>query len=169
MSLALFPLLYVGTSVVYLILAIPLGRLADRIGRSFVFLGGFLFLAMVYAILLIPNPGMLALLLMLAMLGTYYAATDGVLAAIASAALPAGVRTTGLALLDGAVAVAGFVSSLVFGAMWSVLGPSDAVKAFLIGLVVALAAASIMFLAAPRRGENDRAMGEATTNTPVAV
>jgi hypothetical protein len=28
-----FPLLYVGTNVVYLMLAVPLGRLADRWGR----------------------------------------------------------------------------------------------------------------------------------------
>ena len=35
-----FPLLFVGTNVAYLGLAIPLGRLADRIGRAKVFLGG---------------------------------------------------------------------------------------------------------------------------------
>jgi MFS family permease len=153
MNLAFFPLYYVGTSVVYLILAVPLGRLADRIGRSFVFLGGFLFLGMVYAILLLPNPGLIALLIMLAMFGTYYAATDGVLAAIASAALPAEIRTSGLAFLDGAIAVTGFISSLLFGALWSILGPTGAVKVFVIGLVVALASAAFALLAGPRRSE----------------
>ena len=168
MNLAFFPLFYVGTSVVYLILAVPLGRLADRIGRRFVFLGGFLFLAMVYAILLTPDPGLIALLLMLAMFGTYYAATDGVLAAIASAALPPEIRTTGLAFLDGAVAVAGFGSSLMFGALWSVLGPTGAVRAFLIGLLVALGAASFALLVGPRRRAATGAT-EAVTRTPAAV
>ena len=35
-----FPLLYVGTNVVYLALAVPLGRFADRWGRTRVFLAG---------------------------------------------------------------------------------------------------------------------------------
>ena len=169
MNLAFFPLLYVGTSVVYLILAVPFGRLADRIGRSFVFLGGFLFLGMVYAILLIPNPGLISLLFMLAMFGTYYAATDGVLAAIASAALPAEIRTTGLAFLDGAVAVTGFVSSLLFGALWSVLGPTGAMKVFLIALVVALGASSFVLLVGPRRSEAATSPSEVASKTPVAV
>ena len=40
MSPSLFPLLYVGTAVTYLLLAIPAGRLGDRIGRGRVFLLG---------------------------------------------------------------------------------------------------------------------------------
>ena len=36
-----FPLLYVGTAVSYVVLAIPLGALADRVGRSRVFLAGY--------------------------------------------------------------------------------------------------------------------------------
>ena len=161
-SLAFFPLFYVGTSVAYLILAVPFGRLADRIGRSYVFLGGFAFLGLVYAILLIPNPGLIALLVMLAAFGTYYAATDGVLAAIASAALPAEIRTSGLAFLDGAVAVSGFVSSLAFGALWSVLGPAGAIKIFLVALVVALAAASFVLLRVPRDRELDDSGSDVT-------
>jgi MFS family permease len=176
MNLAFFPLFYVGTSVVYLVLAVPLGRLADRIGRSYVFLGGFVFLGMVYAVLLIPSPGLIALLIMLAMFGTYYAATDGVLAAIASAALPAEIRTTGLAFLDGSVAVSGFISSLLFGALWSVLGPTDTVKVFLIALAVALGAASYVLLVGPRRSQGGASTSEVTisasevaSNSPAAV
>jgi len=169
LNLAFFPLFYVGTSVVYLILAVPLGRLADRIGRSYVFLGGYVFLGIVYSILLIPSPGLIALVLMLAMFGTYYAATDGVLAAIASAILPVEIRTTGLAFLDGAVAVAGFISALLFGALWSVLGPTDAVKVFLIALAVALVAASFVLLSGPRRNQVAATTSELAPTTPAAV
>jgi MFS family permease len=38
------PLFYVGTALIYLLLAVPMGRLADRVGRGRVFLGGQLFL-----------------------------------------------------------------------------------------------------------------------------
>ena len=39
-----FPLLFVGTALVYMLLAVPAGRLADRIGRGKVFLGGYVLL-----------------------------------------------------------------------------------------------------------------------------
>src|SRR5688500_3962448 len=53
-SLSLFPLLYVGTALVYMVLAIPMGRLADRLGRRYVFLAGYALLAVVYGLLLLP-------------------------------------------------------------------------------------------------------------------
>ena len=39
-----FPLLMVGTNAAYLALAVPLGRLADRMGRTPVFIGGYVLL-----------------------------------------------------------------------------------------------------------------------------
>ena len=43
------PLLYAGTAGAYLVLAAPLGRLADRVGRAPVFLMGQVFMIAVYA------------------------------------------------------------------------------------------------------------------------
>jgi len=40
-----FPLLFAGTSLSYMLLAAPAGRLADRIGRRRVFIGGYVLLA----------------------------------------------------------------------------------------------------------------------------
>jgi len=40
MASRFFPLLFVGTALAYLLLAVPLGRLADRVGPAPVFLGG---------------------------------------------------------------------------------------------------------------------------------
>ena len=40
LAAGLFPLLYVGANVGYLVLAVPMGRLADRVGRARVFVGG---------------------------------------------------------------------------------------------------------------------------------
>ncbi len=52
-----FPLLAVGTSLVYLLLAAPLGALADRVGRLPVMLGGYGALAVVYLLLFGPLGG----------------------------------------------------------------------------------------------------------------
>ena len=88
---------------------------------------------------------------------------------LASAALPAEIRTSGLAFLDGAVAVTGFVSSLAFGALWSVLGPGGAVKIFLAALVVALATASFVLLRVPRGSDMATVANEEATTRAAAV
>ena len=92
------PLLYVGTALVFLALAVPLGRWADRRGRARVFVGGHLLMVTVYGgtFLVTNTPALIACLVLH---GVYYAATDGVLAALASHALHDEVRATGLAAL----------------------------------------------------------------------
>ena len=90
------------------------------------------------------NPGPLALILMVAALGTYYAATDGILATIASNLLPGDVRTRGLALLGAALAVGAFAASVAFGAVWGWKGPTFAVAIFLLGLLVAMSLSLVL-------------------------
>lgn len=136
LSLSLFPLLYVGVALVYMVLAIPMGRLADRLGRRQVFVAGYGLLLFVYGLLLIPDlPPALSLSVLLLM-GLYYAATDGVLAALASAILPEQWRTTGLAILTTGTSLARLFASLGYGALWTYVGPTQALSVFLIGLSI---------------------------------
>jgi MFS family permease len=136
LSLNLFPLLYVGVALIYMLLAIPVGRLADRLGRRSVFLAGYGLLAAVYGLLLLPGLPPAAGLGVLLLQGVYYAATDGVLAALASSMLPEQWRTTGLALLATGTGLARLLASLGYGALWNYFGPSPALVVFLIGLFV---------------------------------
>ena len=134
LNVNLFPLLYVGVALVYMVFAIPVGRLADRLGRRQIFVGGYGLLALVYGLLMIPGlPPALSLGVLLLM-GLYYAATDGVLAALASASLPEQWRTTGLAILTTGTSLARLLASLGYGALWTYIGPSPALSLFLIGL-----------------------------------
>jgi MFS family permease len=142
LSLTAFPLLFVGAALVYMALAIPAGRLADRIGRRRVFIGGYALLLPVYAVLLLPSAGPAALVVALLALGAYYAATDGVLQAIASAVLPDRLRASGLALLVTATSIAKLGSSVVFGLVWTLGGLETAAAAFVGALVAALALAT---------------------------
>jgi len=145
----LLPLLYVVTSLFYFVLAVPMGRLADRLGRGRVFVGGYALLLLVYALMLLPSVGVPELLVCLALLGAYYAATDGVLMALASPSLPAELRTSGMALLTTATSLARLLASVIFGALWTVWGIEAATGMYLGGLVIALAVTLVAF----RRGQ----------------
>jgi MFS family permease len=141
---SLFPLLFVGSSGTYMLLAVPMGSLADRIGRGRVMLAGYALLAAVYAALLLPLGGWLLLVTALALLGAYYAATDGVLMALGSAVVPDHVRTSGLALLSTATSSARLVASLAFGALWTVWGIHAAIATFAVALLAAMLLAAIL-------------------------
>ncbi|MFF2661072.1 MFS transporter [Kitasatospora sp. NPDC058032] len=121
-----FPLLPLGTAGAFLLLAVPLGALADRIGRRRLFLAGHGVLLTAYGLLLSPLDGLPAVVCVLLLHGAFYAATDGVLAAAAADTVPAGQRGAGLALVGTGQALARFACSLAFGALWSVVGGTTA-------------------------------------------
>ena len=138
-SAGIFPLLYVVTSAFYFVLAIPAGRLADRIGRVPVFVAGYSFLPLVYVAALMPDLTYPLAIGALFLFGAYYAATDGILAAMGSSLLGPVVRGTGLSVLATAVAVARLVASILFGAVWTVGGLELALGAFTGASLIAVA------------------------------
>jgi len=138
-----FPLLYLGTALFYLVLALPFGNLADRVGRARVFLGGYVALVAMYVLLLNSSPGALIVLACLVLLGTYYAATDGVLMALATNSIPERLRTSGFAIVTTATSTSRLVGSIAFGAIWAAFGPEASVYVFLVGLAVALPLAAV--------------------------
>jgi len=143
-SATAFPLLFVGTAGVYLLLARPAGRLADRWGRHRVFLAGHALALAIYGLLLAAELPAAAIFACVALLGAYYAATDGVLAALASSVLGAEQLSTGLAIVSTATALARLLASSLFGALWSGLGPAAALSAFGAGMLVAMLAAGAL-------------------------
>jgi MFS family permease len=134
-----FPLLFAGASIGFLLLAVPLGRLADRVGRAPVFLAGEAMLFGVFALLGAGLSGLAPLALMLLLYGGFYAATDGILVAMASAVLPRHLRTTGLAVLGTSIAVAHLLSAVAWGALWERWGIDTAIRVFMIGLAASIA------------------------------
>ena len=137
-----FPLLPLGTAGVYLVLAIPLGKLADKVGRWPVFLGGHVALTFALLALCGPVSGFWLAALALGLHGVFYAATDGVLMAAAGPLVPADLRATGLAVVQTGQAAARMLSSVLFGLAWTVwdLRPAVLVAAGALA-VVALGAA----------------------------
>lgn len=141
-----FPLLFVGTSAAYLLLAIPCGRLADRVGRGTVFVSGHVLLLLTYLAVLgaASWSSFTAVALALGALGAYYAATDGVLAAAAAPHLPATARASGLAALQTTVVVGRMLAAAGFGLLWAAFGSTAALTVALAGLVVSLAGAAVL-------------------------
>jgi MFS family permease len=143
-----FALLPLGTAATFLLLAVPLGRLADRVGRWTVFLAGHGALLLAYLALLTSWHGAGLPYLVLALHGTFYAATDGVLMAAASDSVPEALRSSGLAVVQTGQALTRFACSLLFGAAWTVWGD----RAALAGAVAALAACAAFSLTLRPKG-----------------
>ncbi|MET9900830.1 MFS transporter [Streptomyces sp. NPDC006446] len=131
-----FALLPLGTAAAFLLLAVPLGRIADRAGRWRVFLAGHGALLLAYALLLTSWHGAALPYAVLLLHGGFYAATDGVLMAAASDSVPRELRSSGLALVQTGQALARFVCSLGFGAAWTAWGDRTALTASAVALAL---------------------------------
>ena len=139
-SSAYLPLLYVATPAVCLSLAAPAGWIADRIGHARVILVGYASLLGVYVTLGSSLPPVPYAVSSVMLLGVFYAATDGVFAALASRELPTGTRATGLALVSSANDGGRMIASVMFGWLWSRASAAP-VREFQVVLVVAIALA----------------------------
>jgi MFS family permease len=139
-STSLFPLLPLGTAGTFLLLAVPLGRLGDRIGRWKVFLGGHL--ALIVALLFVCGP-VGAWWLVLALHGVFYAATDGVLPAAVGPLLPENLRASGLAVLQTGQALARMAAAVTVGLLWTLWDLRPALLVFALALLAVTIAAAL--------------------------
>jgi MFS family permease len=146
---AALPLMFAGTACCYFLVAVPLGRAADRFGRRTIFVAGYIVLFLAYMTALAPLPVTLRIAVPVTLLGIYYGATDGVLSALASATLPAALRGTGLGALTTGITLARLAGSVLFGYLWTARTMVFAVQVFAVALVVALLLVVFVFRALP--------------------
>jgi len=145
------PLLYVATPGIYLTLATPVGRIADRFGSARVVIAGYISMLVLYLVLGSGLNPMVVGVSAVILLGVFYAATDGVFAALASAALPVERRAAGLAAVSTANDVGRMFASVLFGWLWSSGATADALRHFQIGLIVALCVVAVLLWPMLRR------------------
>ena len=161
LAIGWFPILAVGTSLVYLLLAAPVGALADRVGKLPALLGGYAALIAVYLLLYAPIDGWLLIVCVLLPHGAFYAATDGVLMALAGPVLPERLRTTGIALLQSGQSLAYLASSVAFGLLWQTWGPASATRAAALISLTAMAASAFLLKTRPTADSHDTTPSEA--------
>ncbi|TQL40454.1 sugar phosphate permease [Homoserinimonas aerilata] len=146
-----FPLLYVGTNVAFLALAVPVGRLADRVGRARIFVIGHVALLAAYVSAALPVAGAPITIACLLLLGVFYAATDGIIAALATQFTPVSARASGIAAAQTVVAVCRFFASTGFGLLWFFAGRANAVIVVAVALAVVIPFAAWLLRQATRR------------------
>lgn len=144
LSIGWFPALAVGTSLVYLALAAPMGVLADRVGRLRVVIAGHLALAAVYAGLFGPWGGRPLVVVVVLLHGVFYAATDGVLMALAGPVIPRALRTSGLALVQTGQALGYLGSSVLFGLAWHHWGAEVSTRLAAVAVAVGVVVVAVL-------------------------
>ena len=120
-----------GTAIVFMVLAVPMGGWPTGSGAGAVFVGGYVLLLCVVRSLLVSSiSACFALVLYLAAFGTFYAATDGVMMARPVRCCPRSCGRSGMGLLTAVVAASRLFGAIFFGALWTFGGVDVAVLAF---------------------------------------
>ena len=114
---------YLAFNAAYVLLSIPGGMLADRLGMQPVIIGGFSLFAGVYAgFALAETPWPIACLFVLH--GVYMGLTEGVQRAYLATLVPDKRKATGFGLYHMVVGVAILPASLIAGLLWDSVGPA---------------------------------------------
>ena len=140
--LSSLPLLPLGTAAVFLLAAAPVGRLADRLGRTRVFVAGHFLLVGAYGVMAAHLPGYGAAAVVLGLQGLFYAATDGVLPAWVAQLVPESACASGMAVVQTAQALARFGSSVLAGVLMTVVTADVTLGVATSALAIALVAAA---------------------------
>ena len=119
------PLVYFIYNLSFVASAVPLGKLADRIGEGKVIAGGFAAALLAYLGLAGTSDIVLTILLF-ALLGLYSAATDGVERAFASKHLSRDILASGLGFMNMAIGFSSLVAGVVGGLLWTRFGSAVA-------------------------------------------
>jgi|SRR5581483_2817053 len=145
-SLGEVPLMYFVYSLSFVIVAVPIGKLADTIGEHLVIAGGFLLAALSYVGLAFTSH-ILAATLFFVILGVYAACTDGIQRMLAAKSLGRELAATGQGFLNMALGFSSLGAGVIGGLLWTFAGSQSALlyAAFmsLIGLVLFTAITNI--------------------------
>lgn len=133
-------LLYFIYNITASILAIPLGKLSDRIGRKRILVIGYLVFSLVYLLFGIADSQAL-IIASFALYGLYTAMITGVERAYIAEISPQALKGTMLGLHATLIGIALFPASLIAGLLWTNFGVS---VPFIFGATLALISAMVL-------------------------
>jgi MFS family permease len=141
-------LVYLLFNLVAALLAMPLGGLADRIGRRPLLLAGYLVYALAYAIAAFA-PSQLGVVAAFVLLAVHAALVEGQAKSLVADLVPRERRASAYGIYHAAVGCALLPASIVAGLLWERVGPA---APFAFGAACAVAAAIAFAMLLP----NDR-------------
>jgi len=145
-SIANVPLMYFVYSLTFVIVAVPLGRLADAIGEKTVIALGFM-LAIIAYIGMAFTGNMVFLILFFIILGVYSACTDGMQRMLAAKSLHGELIGTAQGFLNMALGFSSLGAGVIGGLLWTFVNSQAALfyaaTAAIVGLVLFLVIARI--------------------------
>lgn len=150
LSFTLVVLAYAVYNLVYSSLSWPLGALSDRVPRTWVLGGGLAVFALVYLGFAVA-PGSWAVWPLLAVYGTYVAATEGVARAWVSDFAPQRALGTAYGVFAAASGAGLLVASVVAGVLWSSVSPK---APFVLGAASATVALGLLLVTSRRARRN---------------
>jgi MFS family permease len=134
------PLLWSALHVVKSSSSILGGRLSDRVGRKGLIVAGWLWYAAIYAGFAYFDDAVPLVALFIAY-GLYFGLTEGAEKALVADLAPRHVQGTAFGIYNGLLGAGALVSSVVFGWLWTSIGPEIA---FATGAAIAVAAAALV-------------------------
>lgn len=139
-SAAVLPLLWMALHLSKVISSLIGGDLSDRVGRRTMIFAGWIVYALVYTGFAFVGAAWQVWVLFI-VYGVYFGLTEGVEKALVADMVPEEKRGTAYGFYNMAYGITVFPASLLFGLMWTGLGPS---AAFLISATVSLVAAGLL-------------------------
>jgi MFS family permease len=141
-KVALIPLVYLVTNLVSVLVSIPVGSLADRIGKEKILITGFLIYAVVYYGFGVTTSTR-AILALFALYGLYSAATDGIQKAFISDMIDKNKKGTGLGIYNALLGITLLPASLIAGTLYDKVNSS---VPFYFGAATAAVSAILMLV-----------------------
>lgn len=116
-KVAFIPLVYLISSIVSVLLSIPMGTLSDKIGKEKLLIVGYLIYALVYYGFGVTG-NIKTILLLFAMYGLYSAMTDGIQKAFISDVIDKNKKGTGLGIYNALLGITLLPASLIAGLLY---------------------------------------------------
>jgi len=116
-KVAFIPLVYLVTSIVSVLLSIPVGSLSDRVGKEKILIIGYLIYAVVYYGFGVTG-SVGTIIGLFALYGLYSAATDGIQKAFVSDIIDENKKGTGLGIYNALLGITLLPASLIAGMLY---------------------------------------------------
>lgn len=135
--------LYALHNVISAAVSYPAGTLADRFSKRGLIAGGYMAGAIMCVGFLFAPARLIWLGILFALAGVHVGVQQAVEKSASAELLPSEIRGTGFGVLAAVNGIGDFVSSIVVGALWTVIAPS---AGFVYGAVFMLAGAGLVYV-----------------------